>query len=155
MERVQTGFTLIELMIVVAIIGILAAIAIPQYQAYVVRSQVTRAMGEASYVKNVVEICLNEGKSQVGLGATQCDPQAPGSNILSGNSQGVPLPPGFAGGVPQVTIGSPTRVEAVFGNNAALVLQSGAKVVWTRSATGTWACSSPSVSNAYKPTGCP
>ena len=45
--KAQKGFTLIELMIVIAIIGILAAIAIPQYQNYIARSQVTRAMGEA------------------------------------------------------------------------------------------------------------
>ncbi|MEP7243666.1 MAG: pilin [Gammaproteobacteria bacterium] len=51
MKAVQQGFTLIELMIVVAIIGILAAIAIPAYQDYTIRAQVTEGMNLASAVK--------------------------------------------------------------------------------------------------------
>ena len=62
MKLVQKGFTLIELMIVVAIIGILAAIAIPAYQDYTIRAQVTEGMNLAGGVKAAVaEYYANNG----------------------------------------------------------------------------------------------
>jgi len=54
MQKNQSGFTLIELMIVVAIIGILASIALPAYQDYTIRSRVTEGLSLASGIKTTV-----------------------------------------------------------------------------------------------------
>ncbi|KAB7623795.1 pilin [Alkalilimnicola sp. S0819] len=62
MKKVQQGFTLIELMIVVAIIGILAAVAIPAYQDYTIRAKVSEAIGMGSAAKvTISEYYVSEG----------------------------------------------------------------------------------------------
>ncbi|MDG2525792.1 pilin [Stenotrophomonas sp. HITSZ_GD] len=66
----QQGFTLIELMIVVAIIAILAAIALPAYQDYVVKSRVSEAMVLADGLKVVVADNAAQGEDDLGKGAT-------------------------------------------------------------------------------------
>src|SRR5690554_6855454 len=77
MNHGQKGFTLIELMIVVAIIGILAAVAIPQYQNYVGKAQVSRVMSEVGSLRTGVETCIMNGTA-----AADCELGWTESNLI-------------------------------------------------------------------------
>jgi len=82
MKATQKGFTLIELMIVVAIIGILAAIAIPAYQDYMVRAKVTEGLSLADSAKTTVaENASNQDASTTDLGIGWTAPSA--TNIVA------------------------------------------------------------------------
>ena len=72
MKTMQKGFTLIELMIVVAIIGILAAVAIPAYQDYTVRAKIQEAVNLSNPHRTSLGIACSEGALEVGgVAATQ------------------------------------------------------------------------------------
>ena len=150
----QKGFTLIELMIVVAIIGILAAIAIPQYQNYVTKSQVTRAIGELGSYKTLVDLCLTDSKD--------CTFTITDSTLFGADDTAVPTTVGSADKVLITfnrTAGNSTIVGK-FGNGASGALN-GQTITWTRAAytasnAGTWTCSAGTGIDAkFLPTSCP
>lgn len=149
----QSGFTLIELMIVVAIIGILAVIAIPQYQIYIGKTQATRVINELGQLRLTVEECVQAGRTIIGLGTDECDPRASGSNLIIGNSQvGVVLPNNT--GVAQITnpLVLTTTITATVSNQVNPKL-AGKKIEWQRSSAGSWTCRS-SIDEVYLPQSC-
>lgn len=133
----ENGFTLIELMVVIVIISLLSAIAIPQYQNFVIKSQLSRAYGEMSTLRVAVEICEADGV----IGDT-CDFDNINSSLYLAN--------------PQVEF-QPSKISATFSGAVVHRLQGG-EIILERNDNGVgWKCSmsfSGEVSDSLKPSGC-
>ncbi len=163
MKKIQQGFTLIELMIVVAIIGILAAIALPQYQTYVAKSQVARAVAEVGALKTVIETCLLENRTTPvntdPANNTECNVGWTRSSLLAGSEaeiQGAGLSVTIAETATDTAPNGAetTMLEATFGGSASNALV-GRTITWGRNDAGVWACHvSDTLDTKYRATGC-
>lgn len=145
MRNMQNGFTLIELMIVVAIIGILAAIAIPQYQDYIARTQVNRVLSEIASLKTAAKMNLTHGILPADAVA---DLSFTSSNLMNGSVPAVDFSAGDGSGT----------IVATMGNDAATNITD-ATVTLQRTASGIWNCivdgsAAPGWKPNYTPAGC-
>ena len=138
-KKMQQGFTLIELMIVVAIIGILAAIAIPAYQDYTIRAQVSEGLSLSGGAKTAVaEYFTNYGRfpstnASAGLNAT-----------ITGKY------------VSTVAVGASGLITATYGNAANSAIVGKTVILAPTDAGGSvaWSCNGGDVLGKYRPSSC-
>lgn len=144
-KTIQKGFTLIELMIVVAIIGILAAIAIPAYQDYIARAEAGAGLQSINPLKSAVEDIVARGL------ATTITADTTGLAAL-GQTAPTSNPTGTMAVSTAFTVNGNGALQYSFNGQASPKTISKA-VTLTRSTDGAWTCTS-TLDPKYKPKGC-
>ncbi|WP_434154199.1 pilin [Vibrio cholerae] len=134
-NKLQKGFTLIELMIVVAIIGVLAAIAVPQYQKYVAKSEAAAALASITGHRTNVETYVLENGSFPTSSAVPVPSTSTGAITYSTGASGA---------------GSIIFTFAASGASPSVVTKN---VTLVRDAAGKWNCTT-SIGSDFRPKGC-